>query len=171
MKHARLLTLLLVVMATALPVSIVSAQYPPPQGACTVTPPAPPYLTGQTVIFVVTALKNDGSPDAGLTGTVTVTGGTAAPTFTTDANGKANIAVTITASTTTVGAQVGVKVSCAGISGSSTISINTPQPKPPDTGFGTASEDDSFPFAWLFGGLAAMSAAGAAAYAVARSRK
>ena len=170
MKHARLLTLLLLVVATALPLSIVSAQYPPPVGTCTVTPPPPPYQTGQTVVFVVTALKNDGSPDAGLTGTVVVTGGTAAPTFTTGADGKANIPVLITASTTTVGASVGVKVSCAGISGSSTINIVTPQPKPPDTGFGLAEDGDSFPLLWVLVGIAAMSAAGAAAYAVARNK-
>jgi hypothetical protein len=170
MRYARILTLtlLLVGVIAALPATAVFAQYPQPTGACTVTPPSPPFTPGSKVIFVVTALTDSGQPKVGLVGTVTVTGGTAAPAFTTNAQGKANIEVTVGANATAVN----VSTTCEGVSGSSTINIVTPQPKPPDTGFGLTAEDggSSFPYAWVFGGIASIGMAGAAAYAVARRR-
>lgn len=168
MKRARFLVIALVVLA-GLPLGAAFAQYPPPEGTCTVAGPASLTLGGSGD-YTVTVLDKNGKALPGTTITAAVVpanAGTVTPaSAVSDANGKASFKVTINASGSAV---VSVSIKCGSLSASAVVSPNVPLPKPPDTGSGAGLDNggDSFPFLWVFGGIALLGVAGVG-YAVAR---
>lgn len=170
MRRARILIVALFALA-ALPLGAVSAQYPQPLGACTITGPAT-LAPNTTAVYTVTALTTTGAPFPGQAFAVTISpagAATATPAAgVTGADGKA----TITVVTGPGAANVTVSVTCGPLSGSTTISIVPGVvPKPPDTGAGLAEGGQSFAWAWLAAGIAALGAAGAGATVVVRRRR
>ena len=168
MRRVRILVIALVVLA-GLPIGAAYAQYPPPEGTCTVAGPASLSLGG-TGTYTVTVLDKDGKVLAGTLITATVVpanGGTVSPgSAVSDAAGKATFTVTVAPNAT---ATVSVSIKCGSLTASAVVNVPPAVlPKPPDTGFGLAENDgSSFPYLWVFGGVALAGALGAA-YAVSR---
>jgi hypothetical protein len=170
MRRARILIVALFALA-ALPLGAVSAQYPQPLGACTITGPAT-LAPNTTAVYTITALTATGAPFPGQAFAVTISpagSATATPLAgVTGADGKATVTVVTGANA----ANVSVTVTCGPLTGSTTISIVPGVvPKPPDTGAGLANGGQSFAWAWLAAGIVALGAAGAGATAVARRRR
>ncbi len=149
------------------------AQYPPPNGNCTVTPSDPNPGTGATIQLTVTATKGSGETDPGAAGKAVLvsqpgTGASVAPgTFTTGPDGRA----VLTVQTGSAPGQLSVNVDCgvdrvAGVR----IPVGVP-PTPPSTGTGTSSSS-SLPLApvWLLGSVLLLGGIGAR-LAVRRARR
>jgi hypothetical protein len=170
-RIARYLALVALALA-ALPAAAAFAQYPEPLGVCTVTPNQASVSPNSVATFTVQTRTAAGAPAGGVSGTAAVGSGSGTvltPTFTTNSAGQATIQV----QTGSNPGNLTLNVTCGALQTTGVVSVSAPsvQPKPPDTGLGTASSD-SLPIAWmLLAGMAFLAAAGAATATVTVRRK
>lgn len=175
MKATVLISLMVAALA-ALGLTAATAQYPAPQGSCSVSAGSATAPANTTVSFTVTVLTGDGAPAAGVEGVASIisqpgSGATVVnPNYTTGTDGKAIIQV----QTGDTAGQITLGVTCGTLNASSIVSVvagvQAPTPKPPVTGDGSASGDSNATLAWGAAGALAVLLTGAGALTVARRR-
>lgn len=176
MKATVLISLIAAALA-ALGLTAATAQYPAPQGSCSVSAGSATAPANTTISFTVTVLTGDGAPAAGVQGVASIisqpgSGATIVnPNYTTGADGKAVIQVQ---SGDTAG-QITLGVTCGTLSASSIVSVvagvTAPTPKPPVTGDGASAGGSDAPMAWGLAGALAVIVAGAGAGAITFARR
>ena len=168
MTRARMVILFLFALA-ALPLGAAYAQYPQPVGACSIAPNQAGSTPNSSLTWTVTVLTGNGAAAPNVEGTVTITSGVGtlgSPTFKSGVDGKATITVTTGATP----GDIALAVTCGTLQTSTVLKVIPPAvlPKAPDTG--TGGNESSFPFIWVFAGIALVGAAGASTVAVSRRR-
>ena len=171
MKIARFFAII-AVAAAALPFGMAFAQYAEPLGVCTVVPTSGSVQPNSVASFTVSTRTAAGNAAPGVSGTVAVASGSGTvltPTFTTAGDGTATISVQ-------TGANPGdltLNVTCGALQTSGVVRVAQPSvlPKPPDTGEGLTTNDQSLPLLWMLAGITLVGVAGAASLATVTARR